>query len=166
MNSYEKLLQKASDEKIKVFESFDLNGDCEPSERLSGLYIDGNIALDRKISTDTEKSCILAEELGHHYTSYGNILDLDDVQSRKQEYRARMMGYDIKIGLSGIICAFERGVQSKAEMADYLNVTEEYLSSALDAYRKKYGKYVSFENYTIIFEPYFAVCKAFEDFTD
>lgn len=166
MNNYEKLLQKASDEDVTVYESFDLNGDCDPPERLAGLYIDGNIALDRNISTDTEKSCILAEELGHHYTSYGNILDLDDVQSRKQEYRARMMGYDIKIGLSGIICAFERGVQSKAEMADYLNVTEEYLSSALDAYRKKYGKYVSFENYTIIFEPYFAVCKAFEDFTD
>lgn len=166
MNNYEKLLQKASDENVTVYESFDLNGDCAPSERLAGLYIDGNIALDRNISTDIEKSCILAEELGHHYTSYGNIMDLDDVQSRKQEYRARMMGYDIKIGLSGIICAFERGVQSKAEMADYLNVTEEYLSSALDAYRKKYGKYVSFENYTIIFEPYFAVCKAFEDFTD
>lgn len=166
MNNYEKLLQKSSDEDVTVYESFDLNGDCDPPERLAGLYIDGNIALDRNISTDTEKSCILAEELGHHYTSYGNILDLDDVQSRKQEYRARMMGYDIKIGLSGIICAFERGVQSKAEMADYLNVTEEYLSSALDAYRKKYGKYVSFENYTIIFEPYFAVCKAFEDFTD
>lgn len=166
MNSYEKLLQKAYDENIKVYENLDLNGDAESPKRLTGLYIDGSIALDKNILTVVEKSCVLAEELGHHYTTYGNILDLNNIQNRKQEYRARMVGYDIKIGLSGIICAFEKGVRSKAEMADYLDVTEEYLTAALDAYWKKYGKYVSFENYTIFFEPYFAVYKAFEDFTD
>lgn len=83
------------------------------------------------------------------------------MSNQKQEYRARMMGYDIKIGLSGIICAFEKGVRSKAEMAEYLDVTEEYLSAALDAYRQKYGKHISFDQYTISFEPHFAVYKDF-----
>lgn len=156
--TYDDLLIQADLDGLRVKE--------KPLQSGDGRIFNNKIAIRRDINTTIEKSCVLAEEIGHYRTGSGDITRLDTVSNQKQEYRARMMGYDIKIGLSGIICAFERGVQSKAEMADYLDVTEEYLTAALDAYRKKYGKYVSFENYTIFFEPYFAVYKAFEDFTD
>ena len=156
--TYDDLLIQADLEGLRVKE--------KPLQSGDGRIFNNKIAIRRDINTTIEKSCVLAEEIGHYRTGSGDITRLDTVSNQKQEYRARMMGYDIKIGLSGIICAFERGVQSKAEMANYLDVTEEYLTAALDAYRKKYGKYVSFENYTIFFEPYFAVYKAFEDFTD
>ena len=156
--TYDELLIQADLEGLRVKE--------KPLQSGDGRIFNNKIAIRRDINTTIEKSCVLAEEIGHYRTGSGDITRLDTVYNQKQEYRARMMGYDIKIGLSGIICAFERGVQSKAEMADYLDVTEEYLTAALDAYRKKYGKYVSFENYTIFFEPYFAVYKAFEYFTD
>ncbi len=156
--TYDELLIQADLEGLKVKE--------KPLQGGDGRIFNNRIAIRRDINTTIEKSCVLAEEIGHYRTGYGDITRLDTISDQKQEYRARMTGYDIKIGLSGIICAFEKGVRSKAEMADYLDVTEEYLIAALDAYRKKYGKYVSFENYTIFFEPYFVVCKAFEDFTD
>lgn len=35
-----------------------------------------------------EKACVLAEELGHYYTSQGDILELDTVDAIKQEQRA------------------------------------------------------------------------------
>lgn len=35
-------------------------------------------------------ACILAEEFGHHYTSFGDIIDLSDPSNRKQEHRARL----------------------------------------------------------------------------
>jgi hypothetical protein len=36
----------------------------------------------------------MVEELGHHYTSSGYILDLDKIESSKQEYRARFLAYN------------------------------------------------------------------------
>lgn len=156
--TYDELLIQADQEGLRVKE--------KPLQSGDGRIFNNRIAIRHNINTTIEKSCVLAEEIGHYRTGCGDITRLDTVSDQKQEYKARMVGYDIKIGLSGIICAFEKGVRSKAEMADYLDVTEEYLTSALDAYRKKYGKYVSFGKYTILFEPYFSVYKAFENFTD
>ena len=56
-----------------------------------------------------KKACVAAEELGHHLTSTGNILDQSDVGSRKQELRARLHAYNNMIGLIGIITAYEHG---------------------------------------------------------
>ena len=36
-----------------------------------------------------EKASVLAEELGHYYTTVGNILDQEDAGNRKQEHKAR-----------------------------------------------------------------------------
>ena len=63
----------------------------------------------RKNMDSTEKVCVLAEELGHHHTSVGNILDMTDISNRKQERQARLWGYNKLIGLSGLIKAYERG---------------------------------------------------------
>ena len=34
---------------------------------------------------ETEKACVLAEELGHHYTTVGDIIDQKESENRKQE---------------------------------------------------------------------------------
>ncbi len=159
MNTYEQLLQNASDEDIIVYESIDLNGDAETSSRIDGIYIDGHIALDKGLVTAAEKSCVLAEELGHHFTSSGNILDQQDTSNRKQEYRARLYGYNLQIGLIGIIKAHKEGCKNLYEMAEYLEVTEEYLKDAIECYRKKYGLFVAVDNYLIYFEPQLSVAK-------
>lgn len=97
---------------------------------------------------------MLAEEIGHYRTSSGNILDQNKVESRKQEYRARLYGYNLKIGLTGLISAYEAGCGNLYEMAEYLDVTEEYLEEAIDCYKAKYGLYASVDNYIIYFEPF------------
>ncbi len=58
---------------------------------VKGLYKNNCIAIDKYISR-REKKCWLGEELGHHYTSAGNILDMRLPNSRKQERRAREWG--------------------------------------------------------------------------
>ena len=64
--------------------------------------IDGHIALDKGLKTTAEKACVLAEELGHHYTSYGNMIDMNNLYKiRKQERQARLQGYNRMIGLCG-----------------------------------------------------------------
>ena len=71
LNTYEELLQDADDEQVHVHESVDLNGDSTGEKRLNGLYVDGHIALDSQLKTTAEKTSILAEEMGHHFTSVG-----------------------------------------------------------------------------------------------
>lgn len=56
MNKYEELLQDASDDNVRVYEAFDLNGNDDVSDTIDGLYIDGNIALDKKIENIGRKS--------------------------------------------------------------------------------------------------------------
>lgn len=151
MTKYEELLHEAINDGISVDENYSFKGE------FSGLYIDGNIALSDRLHTTPEKVCVLAEELGHHHTSVGNILDMNDARNRKQERQARLWGYNRLIGLTGIINAFRAGCQSRHEIAETLNVTEEYLQECIDCYRDKYGEYVEVDNYMICFIPNLAV---------
>lgn len=148
--NYEQLLTAADQEGLAVKE--------HPLTDHDGLLRGNRIAIRKDIETQAEKSCVLAEELGHYYTSSGNILDQTDIINRKQEYRARLYGYNLKVGLTGLIRGYEEGCQNLYEMAECLDVTEEYLQAAIDCYHAKYGQYTAVDNYMINFEP-FAVMK-------
>lgn len=118
-----------------------------------GLIKGNRIAIKRDIPTLVEKSCVLAEELGHYYTTVGDILDQDASENRKQELKARMWAYDKQIGLSGLIDACENNCETLYDTAEYLDVTEDFLIETLEAYTSKYGLSTKVGNYTIYFEP-------------
>ena len=143
--NYEQLLTAADQEGLLVKE--------QPLTEHDGLIRGRRVAIRQKIDTQKEKSCVLAEELGHYYTSSGDILDQSKVENRKQEYRARLYGYNLKIGLTGLIRAYESGCKNLYEMAEYLDATEEYLKEDIDCYKSKYGLCTSIDNYIIYFEP-------------
>lgn len=151
MNKLEKLEQEAFENRVKVHDYY------LGEENLKGIYIDGNVAINTSVNNSTEKTCVLAEELGHHHTSVGNILDMNDVRNRKQERQARLWGYNKLIGLTGIINAFRAGCHNRHEIAEKLDVTEEYLQECIDCYRDKYGVCTEVDNYTIYFIPNLAV---------
>lgn len=151
--TYEELLIQSDSKDIQVKEI--------PLREDDGRINGNRIGIRKDIPTQAEKSCVLAEELGHYHTTYGDILDLDNVQNRKQEFRARMWGYDRLIGLKGIIQAYKRGCRNPAEMAEELDVTEEYLLEALNAYRSKFGTRTTADGYVIYFEPSLAVMKLY-----
>ena len=147
--NYEALLDEAYQEGLIVKE--------KPLKYNNGRIKGRRIAIRQDIETNTEKTCVLAEELGHHHTSVGNILDMNDVRNRKQERQARLWGYNKLIGLSGIINAFCAGCHSRHEIAEFLDVTEEYLQECIDCYRDKYGVYTVVDKYIIYFIPNLAV---------
>lgn len=115
--------------------------------------IKGNRIAIQNTLTETEKKCVLAEELGHHYTTTGDILNQSSIENRKQEQQARTWAYNKLIGLMGIVDSYKAGCHNAAEMAEHLNVTEEFLMEALERYRNKYGTYTAIDNYVIFFEP-------------
>lgn len=149
--TYEELLKEADSLGLIVKE--------KPLQGTDGRILNRRIAIRKDIPTQTEKSCVLAEELGHHYTSSGDILNQNIVTNRKQEFRARVYGYNLLIGLRGILQAYEAGCRNLYEMAEYLEVTEEYLKEALECYRKKHGVFATVDNYAIYFEPTLGVMK-------
>lgn len=146
MNTYEYLQDEACEDGIDVIDY------TFYSNRIKGLYCDGVVAI-REDMTIPEKTCALAEELGHHKTSVGNILDMTSAINRKQERQARLHGYNRLIGLTGIINAFNAGCQNKYEIAEYLDITDEYLEECISCYRDKYGVYTTVDNYIIYFIP-------------
>lgn len=119
--------------------------------------IKGNKILIRKDMNTTTKKCVLAEELGHYHTTVGDILDQSKAENRKQELRARIWAYNKLIGLRGIIDSYTHGCRSIYETAEYLDVTEEFLTEAVHYYKSKYGIYTNLDNYVIYFEPSIAV---------
>ncbi|MGO5164097.1 hypothetical protein [Fusicatenibacter saccharivorans] len=144
--NYEELLDTADQLDLAVKE--------QPLTVHDGLIRGRRIAIRKSIETQAEKSCVLAEELGHYFTSFGNILNMDEIQNRKQELRARLSGYDMQIGLIGIVECYKHHCRSLYEMAEYLQVTEEYLKEALECYSRKYGEnLVTIDNYAIRFVP-------------
>ena len=152
MNPYEKLQDKACEDGVDVIDyPFESNN-------IKGLYCDGVVAI-RKDMTIPEKTCALAEELGHHYTSVGNILDMTSAANRKQERQARLWAYNKQIGLIGLVRAFEHGCQNRFEIAEYLEVTEEFLEECIECYRNKYGICKRVDNYVVYFIPQLSVMK-------
>lgn len=149
--NYEILLDEAHQEGLVVKE--------KPLKYNDGRIKGKRIAIRNDIDTSAEKTCVLAEELGHHYTSVGDILNQRIAENRKQELQARMYAYNKLIGLQGLINCYEYGCGNIHEMAEYLNVTERFVSDALEAYEKKYGIQVRVENYIIRFNPNFSVIK-------
>jgi Zn-dependent peptidase ImmA (M78 family) len=60
---YEELVNEAQENGVDVIE-MSFNGN------LKGLYSQNTIAINSKLKTSKEKNCVLAEELGHHHTSF------------------------------------------------------------------------------------------------
>lgn len=151
MNSYEILLSEASENGLIVKE--------KPLKYNNGRIKGSRVAIRQDLSTSVEKACVLAEELGHHYTTYGNILDQSDTSNRKQELRARAWAYNYQIGLIGLVRAYEHGCRNRFEVAEFLEVTEEVLEECLTFYRNKYGVCANVDNYVVYFIPNLVVMK-------
>lgn len=150
---YEKMLEEARLQNIFIIENYKFKSDCK------GLIHNDVIGLSDKIRTNKERSCVLAEELGHYYMNTGDILNPKDLNNSKQEHLGRMYAYNRLIGLTDIIKAYEAGCQNQYETAEFLNVTEEFLTDAISAYRSKYGTFTTFNNYAIYFIPNLGVMK-------
>lgn len=125
MTRYEELLEQAYSEGVEVIEYPFV------SNRLKGIYADNHIALSKQIRTSAERITILAEELGHHYTSHGNILDTSDPKNARQEAKARLWGVRRLVSRELIMDAHKHGCKTVYEVADYLELPADYLITAM-----------------------------------
>lgn len=143
MHTYEKMLIDASNNGFEIVEK-NFKSDAK------GLCKGKKIGI-RKDMSDTEKVCVLAEELGHYYTSVGNILDQNNVNNKKQELVARRWATNILLCPADLIEACRAGNEYISDIAEYLGVTSEFLIDAINVFSAKYGPVYSDGKYEIRF---------------
>lgn len=143
--TYEELLETA-DEIGLVTKEKDLQAH---DGRIKGR----RVAIRRSIESEKRKACVLAEELGHYFTTAGDIMDQSGSNARKQERRARIWAHDVQVGLDGILAADAAGCRSIYEMADFLDVPEDFLVEAIKCYKERYGTEIEYKGCLITFEP-------------
>lgn len=143
---YEGLLREALQHGIHIYEKQMPSG-------IKGLYSNNVICINSNLATNIAKACTVAEELGHHHTSSGNILDQTDIRNRKQERTARAWAYEKLVLHTSIVQAHRLAIRNRHELADYLNVTEDFLDEAIEYYIEKYGQIVNVGVYHVCFEP-------------
>jgi Zn-dependent peptidase ImmA (M78 family) len=143
---YEQLLDEACNNEIEVKEVA-----FESSSK--GLIKNNKIGINKYTCTSIEKTCILAEELGHYFTSHGDIIDQNKTESRKQEKRARNWAYEKLIPLSAFIKAYNNGIKNRYELSQFLDVTEDFINDTIKHYQEKYGLYHLKDEYIIYFDP-------------
>lgn len=143
MYSYDALLDKCNVLEIELYEMDNMKS--------KGLYGDNVIWINKSLPSVIEKRCILAEEIGHYHTTSGDILDLSSVENRKQELKARAWAYERLIPFSKILQAYKSNITNHYELAEFLNVTEDFLEDALEWYKSKYGSNVTIDDITIYF---------------
>ena len=143
--TYDELLIEAAQEQLLVKEKCLLAN--------AGLIKGKRIAIKRDL-TNKQKTCVLAEELGHYFTSVGDIVDQTNINNRKQERKARKWGYCRLVNIEKLVEAIQQGCRNAHEIAEYLEVTEEFLQDALHYYKSKYGAYYTVGQYTIYFNDF------------
>jgi Zn-dependent peptidase ImmA (M78 family) len=147
MTKYENLLIKADNLGIRVKEiDFGDYAEC-------GYYCNSKILINMNLS-EKQKHSVLAEELGHHFYTYGDITDQIKMENKKQEKIARNWGYEKLAGIILIIDAYKKGMKNRHEMAEHLDVTEEFLEGAINHYKEKYGMFHEIDNYIVYFDPF------------
>lgn len=143
--TYDELLIEAEQEQLLVKEKRLLAN--------TGLIKGKRIAIKKEL-TNKQKACVLAEELGHYFTTVGNIIDQTNIDNRKQERKARKWGYCKLVNIEGLVEACKQGCRNINEIAEYLEVTEEFLQDALHYFKAKYGAYYTVGQYTIYFNDF------------
>lgn len=101
---------------------------------------------------------VLAEELGHHETTYGNIINYYDkkynVESARQELRARRYGHKLIMPLEKLIDCYKKGIWGNVyDICLHLEIDRTYLDEILKDYISHFGLFVEIDGYRIEFEP-------------
>lgn len=144
MGRYEDLL--IQNNHLHICDSFELPG------MFKGFYDNGIILIDKNLS-NAKKLEILSEELAHHEITYGNILNEKDIQNKKYELKARRLAYEKLIPLKDLVNAYLQGIHNLYELANFFEVTEQFILETLEHYKQKHGYSVCCDGYIIQFEP-------------
>lgn len=106
---------------------------------------------------------ILAEELGHHFTTQGNLLEFskdysENLYKNKKEYLARKWASNFLISDAEFVQALLSSISNKYEMCEYFNITYEILENKIKSILKDEEKYIKIKSIFKIYEVQYNAC--------
>ena len=120
----------------------------------------------QSISSETEEKLILAEEIGHYFTAtskpIGSKYYCNKLYSDRKEHRAFRKAVKMTISHRQIVKCMLSGANSLYELAEALEVTEDYLKNAFELYKQKYGQFKKVGEYYLYFDP-IGVLRCFDE---
>ena len=109
-------------------------------DALDGLYLAwdaGSVILINAHRSRSTQTIALAEEIGHHLKTYGNIIDLNTVTKRKAESAGRAWSYQALMPPEKVGRAVRSGVCSVWELAEMFDLSDGFVKDALAYYQRK-----------------------------
>ena len=89
------------------------------------------------LETETEEKSVLMHELGHYHTNaYYNFDCKFELKCRK-EYRACRWMVMHYLPFEELMNAIEKGYSETHELANFFNVTEKFIVTAIDIYKRQ-----------------------------
>ncbi|MDB2105430.1 ImmA/IrrE family metallo-endopeptidase [Clostridium paraputrificum] len=126
-------------ELLDLIEKENINLDEELKiPKTSGIYINipginPTIGINKSVSNDKEYYSILAEELGHHFKTIGNLIKqkttyIEDILKQKEELKAKLWASNFFISDEEFIQAILDCSNNIYTLAERFNVTEEIIN--------------------------------------
>ena len=137
------LYDLAEKEKIKIYDWHieDAYGAFINIDKINAIALNYN-----KIGTYVEEKCVLAEEIGHYYYDATYSPYCQDMQLiSKQERKAKKFAYNVLIPFENLRKAILSGKTSILSLAEYFDVTAQFMSNCIELYLEKYGYIVTKE---------------------
>ena len=125
-------------EELAEREKIDIFHDNKMKQKAKIIKYDGTSILlnNKKIHSETERKCLLAEELGHYYYDAYYTLNSDQTFIDKQEYRAKKWKCLACISRQSILDCFKRGITNLYDIAIELQVEPNMVEFAYDYYKR------------------------------
>lgn len=106
---------------------------------------------------------ILAEELGHHFTTHSNLLESSKDYSEKlcknkKETIARKWAANYLISDTDFVQALLSCISNKYEMCEYFNITYDILENKINSILKDEEKYIKIKSMFKIYEVQYNAC--------
>lgn len=144
----ENLYNLAKKEKIYIYDWHikDANGIYINIDKVNAIALNYD-----KIGTYIEEKCVLAEELGHYYYDAAYSPYCKNLQLiSKQEYKAKKWAYNTLIPYENLRRAILNGKTSILSLADYFNVTTQFMNKCIEFYINKYGYILTQEEMLLV----------------
>lgn len=137
------LYNLAEKEKIKIYDWHieDANGVYINIDKINAIALNYD-----QLGTYVEEKCVLAEELGHYYYNCTYSPYCQDLQViSKQERKARKFAYNMLIPFEDLRRAILSGKTTILSLAEYFDVTAQFMSKCIAFYLEKYGQIITEE---------------------
>ena len=131
----DRLYDLAENEHIKIYDWHieDCNGIFLNYDKINAIALNYD-----ELGTYIDEKCTLAHELGHYFTDSIYRFSDDKILKDKAEYRTKNWAYSVLIPFKVLKEKILNGFDIY-QLAEYFEVTIEYMQNAIEFYKSKYG---------------------------